>query len=481
MPCSTFPLRVALLDAEERGAGNIGDGVRSMSATASIPPVPPPQPAEQRGAVLRWMSRASVPFRSLAARIRCRPRQACAALVLLLFIGAVGTIAGRQVWAEYHFRAARRCLAENKLIDAQGHLEKAFQIRADAPTHLLAARLARRMNDGPAAQAHISECDRILGGISPECEFERELIQAQMGDFQSVERSLQGRLDHNDPETPTILEAMAEGHWNYNQLHAALGCLDKWLELQPANIRAHYLRGEVQVALHHFEEAAADYQVCLESDPGSSDIRFKLAKALLRRRNPEQALPHFQVLQEQSPGNVLSSYYIARCQIGLGHTDEAKRLLDALIAAHPGFAGGWRDRGEIAFNAEDYGAAERDLRKAIELLPGDFQAHYILHLCLIAEGKDPSVERAAFREIQRDSDRIREIRDNILPLQPRNPHLHYELGILHLQMEMKEEGVRWLESALLLAPNLTEAKDALAKCKESAKKVEYAKPAPTPP
>jgi tetratricopeptide (TPR) repeat protein len=304
-----------------------------------------------------------------------------------------------------------------------------------------------------------------------------------MGDFILVERSLQDRLDHNDPETSAILEAMAEGYWNYNHLADALACLNQWLDRQPDNVRAHYLRGEVQEAMHHFQEASQDYEACLESEPGSSDVRFKLANALLERGVPDQALPHFEVLQEHLPENILISWYIARCQIGLGRQEQARRLLDALIAARPAFAEAWRDRGKLALQEEDYGPAERDLRKAIELLPGDKQAHFNLYKCLVSEGKQKEalVELAALQQVQADLDRIYEIREKLLPAQPRNPRLHYELGTLYMHIEMKEEGARWLGSALLLAPDFTEARDALTKYDESSRKAENAKPDRTAP
>jgi len=440
-----------------------------MSAAASIPPAPPPQSPDQRGAVLRGLSRAGAPFRCLAARLLRHPLRACAVVFLLVFIGALGTLAGRHIWAEYHYRAARRCLAENKLVEAQYHLDQAFPIRADAPTHLLAARLARRMHDGQTAREHLNECERILGGISPECELERELIQAQMGDFILVERHLQHRLDENDPEAPAILEAMAEGYWNYNHLAPALRCLNKWLELQPGNLRALYLRGEVQVASHRYRDAVNDYRACLELEPTSSDIRFKLANALFEQGVADQALSHFQELRERFPDTDLYSWGIARCEISLGHADQAKGLLDALVAAHPTIAEGWRERGKLALAEEDHDTAERYLRKAIELSRGDKDAHFNLYKCLVSEGKEveATAELAELQQVQGYLTRIFEIREKLLPAQPRNPRLHYELGTLYLQIEAKEEGVRWLESSLLLAPNFTEAKDALAKYRES--------------
>jgi tetratricopeptide (TPR) repeat protein len=395
-------------------------------------------------------------------------------VILLLFIGAVGTIAGRNILAEYHCRAARQCLAKNKLVEAQEHLDQAFQIRNDASTHLLAARLARRKHDGPSAKAHLEECDRILGGIHPDSDLERELIQAQMGDFILVERHLLQRLEENDPESAAILEAMAEGYWNYNHLAAALRCLNKWLDLQPGNIRALYMRGEVEVAMHQSKEAANDFRACLESDtctePTRSEVRFKLANALLDQGVPDQALPHFQALREQSPANGLLPWFIARCETALGNDDEAKGLLDALIAAHPKFAPGWRDRGKLALAEEDYDTAERYLRMAIQLARGDKDAHFNLYKCLLSQGKEMEAEAelAELQQVQRYLVRIDEIRETILPNQPRNPRLHYELGTLYLKIGLNEEGVRWLESSLLLAPKFPEAKQALAKYRESA-------------
>jgi len=304
-----------------------------------------------------------------------------------------------------------------------------------------------------------------------------------MGDFILVERHLQQRLDDNDTESPAILEAMAEGYWNYNHLGPALDCLNKWLDLQPGNIRALYLRGEVRAALHHYREAANDYRACLELEPGSADVRFKLANALLEQGVPDQALPHFLALRERVPDNDLLSWYIARCEIVLGHADEAKKLLDALIANQPNFPDGWRDRGKLALEEEEHDTAERCLRRATQLSRGDKDAHFNLYKCLLAEGKEKeaTAELAELQQVQAYLKQIFEIREIRLPDQPRNPRLHYELGTLYLKIGMKDEGVRWLESSLRLAPNFPEAKDALAKYNESNAKHESPKPDRDPP
>jgi tetratricopeptide (TPR) repeat protein len=410
--------------------------------------------------------------------IRRHPLRFCAVVFLLLFIGVVGIIAGQSIWAEYHSRAARRCLVDNKPFEAQRHLEEVFRFRNDASTHLLAARVARRLHDGRTAQAHLDECERILGGIHPETDLERELIQAQMGDFIQVERSLQHRLDHDDPESAAILEVMAEGYWNYNHLPSALRCLNQWLDLQPGNVRAYYLRGEVQEASRHYKEAAQDFEVCLDSEPGNVDFRFKLGNALLERGVPDQALPHFQALREQLPENITILWYVARCEIGMGHPDKAKELLATVTAKRPAFAEGWRDLGKLALDDADHDRAERCLRKAIELTPGDKQSHFSLYNCLLAEGKETeaSEELAALQRVEADLHRIYLIREMLLPNQPRNFRLHYELGTLYLRLEMKDEGVRWLESCLRLAPEFSEAKEALAKYHQAAGNQEDGKP-----
>src|SRR5438128_1175683 len=127
------------------------------------------------------------PLHALTRSLLRRPWLALAILLPLGLLSVVGgTVGGREIWAEYHYRAALRALERSnaheplaELSQARGHLEKCLQIRPDsAQTLLLAARAARRADDYDAAESHLRQCQK-RGGVAEAIALERVLIEAQ--------------------------------------------------------------------------------------------------------------------------------------------------------------------------------------------------------------------------------------------------------------------------------------------------------------
>jgi Flp pilus assembly protein TadD len=79
-----------------------------------------------------------------------------------------------------------------------------------------------------------------------------------------------------------------------------------------------------------------------------------------------------------------------------------------------------------------------------------------------AAAVEARVERA-----KKDADRLRELATVELPQRPRDPQLHAEVGTLFLRTGSPAEGLQWLNSALRLDPQNTDAHRALADHYES--------------
>jgi tetratricopeptide (TPR) repeat protein len=132
-----------------------------------------------------------------------------------------------------------------------------------------------------------------------------------------------------------MLEALVQGYMKTYFLSAAVNCLDMWLDRDPDDPQAYFWRGEVLEILHKYEEALADYQRAVDLAPDRDDARLKLADGLLHAQGARAAAPHYETLYERQPGEPEVLLGLARCRLELGETDEARRLLDALLAAQP--------------------------------------------------------------------------------------------------------------------------------------------------
>ena len=152
-------------------------------------------------------------------------------------------------------------------------------------------------------------------------------------------------------------------------------------------------------------------------DPGSTGIRYELARALQQKTETKRAKEELATIQ--------------RLESDLGHGDEA--------AAQASRGNQLLIGGEAREAAEEY-------RKALATNPNDARAHYNLALAL---------SRVGDRE-----GHLREL-DAALALDPKMELAHNELGLTHLADGRMEQAERNFRTALALNAQFAEAKNNL--------------------
>jgi tetratricopeptide (TPR) repeat protein len=367
------------------------------------------------------------------------------------------------VRAWYHLRAARADLQRYHNPEAIRHLQACLHAWPDDPEALLlAARAARR------AGAY-ADADRLLQkyqqarGLDDPGSFEQLLLSAERTVDQVID-VCHRRVDQGDPEAPLILEAVARGCWRQYRLNEARLCLDRWLQLQPENPQALCLDGQFRLDYQHAPAAAvASYRRAVQIDPDHEEARLGLAVALLESKDYADALPHLEHLGRVRPENLRVRVGLAECRYSLGQADEARRLVEGVLAEQPEYAPALALRGRLALDGGSPAEAETWLRRAAERDPRDYQARYNLILCLHQNGHEEEAKRLERELKQRDEDvrRFDEIIQRDLARNPRDPALHCTLGRLLLRGGHVEEGLRWLHSALRLDPQYAPAHQAL--------------------
>jgi predicted Zn-dependent protease len=107
--------------------------------------------------------------------------------------------------------------------------------------------------------------------------------------------------------------------------------------------------------------------------------------------------------------------------------------------------------------------AERWLRRAVSLDPGDYTAQFALARSLRQQGKESeaiAVEQH-LKVIEADMRRIRKIIREDINRAPNDPALRTEIGNILLRAGSDQEGVQWLYSALSRNPTYVPAHRAL--------------------
>jgi tetratricopeptide (TPR) repeat protein len=404
------------------------------------------------------------PVKRLFHAVRRNPARVAFASVLLLFTAAGLYLGGRHIWAEYHYRAARRALEQRAFAQAHDHLERALLVWPRYPElHLLRARLARQSGLYGEAERSLERCKRF-GAAGEPVQIEAALLRAQQGDFtQGLEVYLRGLVKEGHPDTLFILEALSRGYMQNYRLEQALDCLDLWLNLRPDDLQALLGRGWVLERMFQFEKARESYERATAVAPDSAEAELRLGQILMVIGLPIEALPIFERSCGRQPNSPAAGLGLAQCYVRLGRNEEAQQLLDQLIAGHPREGSLLLERGNLALSLGQVTEAESFLRQAVQLLPHDYQANYSLSQCL--RQLDKEAEAQVFQKraerLQADLVLMQDLTDK-LQEHPYDPSLRCQVGQIFLRNGEHREGRLWLESALRADPMHRPAHRALA-------------------
>jgi tetratricopeptide (TPR) repeat protein len=402
-------------------------------------------------------------LRRLLQGARRRPKVAAYFLTLVALAGVAVYTGGRHFWRQSQFRAVEQALERRDFSEARALLGECLKHwPQDAELRLLAARAARQDGDFAEADKQLELCQRLQGnqdGIN----LERVLLTAQMGDPDRVEGYLLSYPNRPASEAVLVFEAFAQGYFKTQRLNESLYCLDRWLKEQPDNVQALLWRGQVLERRNDLEEAVASYRRAVAQDPDDDKSRRLLALALVRSDRAKEAVEHLERLRRHSTDTEIL-LGLARCRRSLGQVDEARRLLDEVLAREKRHAEALSEHGKLALQTGQPVEAERWLRRALVEAPYDRETNYTLYLCLVQQEREQDAAEVleTVERIRADLQRVSELRRQVAA-SPRDPSLRYEAGMIFLRNGQKAEGLRWLRSALELNPSYPEALAALAK------------------
>ncbi len=398
-----------------------------MSSTEQLPPAPAPTRPRRRR--IWWVVGAGA----------------------LLLGGWLGCEGG----ASWHERAARRAVAEENFDGARRHAELALELHSGrVSTNLLLARIERGRGDYAAAERALTRC-KELGGVTEALQMEWLLLRCERGEVDELAPELLEAVAREHPTALDILESISRVYMRQTRYLEALGVLNTWIERAPDSPRAYEWRGWVNNQLDHRGQAIDDYLRALELQPGRSHVRLRLAEILIESSRHAEALPHLERLRsERYPGPDVP-VALAACRMVQGRSEDARQLLDEVLAANPEHFAALRQLGKLERDVGRYTESERCLRKALGLKPLDPLARYSLHLTLFAQPD---------RQAEAEQERLRWERDRQVTLRltrlvrtellahPNDPDLAAEAGQLLLQLGEDRRALYWLNKALSIDP-----------------------------
>ncbi len=408
-------------------------------------------------------------MKAIVSRLVRSPRfWAAGLLVALLAAGIVLISPHVQAW--YHLRAARWELQHWHNAQAIDHLKVCLRVWPRDPDVLLLAARSRRRARGYGEAERLVEMYQEVRGLDDACTLEQLLLSAERY-VDQVAETCWHHVEHDHPDKQLILEALVRGYLRRYRIGDALACLQRWKQIDPDNAQMYCLEGLLYLDYTHTQSPAINgFRRAVELDADHEEARQGLAVALISARRYSEAIEHLHILlrhQPESPGLRIG---LAECYDGLGQDAEAMKLVDAVLAQQPEFPPAVSLRGQLYMKSGDSVQAERWLREAVRLNPTEHRARYSLILCLNQNGKEEESRklRQHFEQLEDDLARFNDIVTKDILQRPNDPALHCTLGQLLLRGGQREEGLRWLQSALRLDPNYAPARQAVEEYQKQA-------------
>jgi tetratricopeptide (TPR) repeat protein len=377
--------------------------------------------------------------------------------------------------AHSHWKQAQEALADSDFLTAREHLEECQAAwPTSAETSFLLARTCRRAGDFDAAREHLLQAGD-LGWSKEQLDLEYLLVSAQQGLFEGdLERTLERFLEtRQHPEEVLIFEALAKGYLHTYRLFEARSLLTAWIVAHPDHWQPRMWRATVleRLGKAEFDAARADYETVLELRPQHFEARLRLARVLLGiGQDHAGTARHFELYLAEHPSDPEALNGLARCRRALGQLDDARTLLERLVAANNRYGPGLVTFALLESDQENHEQALFWLRKAEEVGPNELDTVHHLAIVLRRLHKEAEAEEyeQKFRRLEADLRELDKATKRVAT-NPRDVSARHTAGVILIKVGKEQEGVRWLESALRQDPRHKPTHQALAEYYEGSK------------
>jgi len=232
------------------------------------------------------------------------------------------------------------------------------------------------------------------------------------------------------PAPAPILMELARVAREAGDRRGALGYLAHARDLDPKNARIHFVFGMICVELALGVEAYNSLKQAVALDPENAAVNYAMGAVSLHRRDPSEAVPYFRKYAALKPGDprgplavgvawfkareydsarpeleraagsattaAAAHYFLARIAREENDVEQALAHVDKALQAEPAYADAWAERGLLHLRRRELDVAEKDLRRCLELEPGNYLGNLHL-LALYQRTRDARQEEQARR------------------------------------------------------------------------------------
>jgi Flp pilus assembly protein TadD len=237
-----------------------------------------------------------------------------------------------------------------------------------------------------------------------------------------------------EPGSAKLSYLLGLGLYFASQPEEAVSPLQQSIQLMPEEIKPHIILARVLSQLHRGEEAKAEWEAALKIDATSADALDGLSKSLIAEGDYRSVIG---LLHSAPPAEDLT-LDLARAYDMAGMLDEAAKMLDAAVHAHPSSLRLSEALVMILARQAHFEQAAELAAKRVRLHPGDLAAQELyLHVLVLNDDTKTATPLAR----------------KLLTLAPHDFGVLYLNGVLERESGQYPAARKHLEEAIALDPN----------------------------
>lgn len=309
--------------------------------------------------------------------------------------------------------SARQALAARKWNDAAQALEHLARLAPDIPEVHANLGLAYFFEGRPAnALASLEKAQQLNPGL-PHVQLMIGLTKAELGRCSEAMSVLAAGFDDRSDQDMNKLNGLhllrcyselkrtdqalstseallarypadPEVLYQVSRFHAerSSDLMSTLLRTAPDSAWTHYANAQVQESLNHLDNAAREYRLAIERDPGMAGVHYKLGRVILNGSRAPEALERarheFELELKTAPNNADAEYELGELDREQGHAQAALGHFGRAIQLHPDFLEARVGMAKTLLGLGQAAEALPHLQVAARLDPNDKVPHYLL-------------------------------------------------------------------------------------------------------